>query len=178
LPENDCLGWVKFRSKLRSGELFSGLFSFACTDTVPFIVNMNITVDDLSRMDIFEGKFSWETSTLNVLHWKQMTVETSYIFKMYDYGTKGNLQNYNQSSPPIFNLSNITFPVHLFVGEYDKLADMADATQLKNDLTGSPNVTYWLYPYTHGTFLLGKNVSYMNDVFAVLEDDTVQGFTY
>ena len=44
---------------------------------------------------------------------------------------------YGQKTPPFYNLSKITFPVHLYVGKYDKLADPEDAQQLFNELTNS-----------------------------------------
>ena len=31
---------------------------------------------------------------------------------------------YGQKKPPLYDLSKITFPVHLYVGKYDKLADV------------------------------------------------------
>jgi hypothetical protein len=37
---------------------------------------------------------------------------------------------YGQKSPPVYNLSLISFPVHLYVGKYDKIADVEDATRL------------------------------------------------
>jgi len=44
---------------------------------------------------------------------------------------------YGQKTPPFYNLSKITIPVHLYVGKYDKLADPEDAQQLFNELTNS-----------------------------------------
>lgn len=37
---------------------------------------------------------------------------------------------YGQKTPPAYNLSEISFPVHLYVGKYDKIADIEDATRL------------------------------------------------
>jgi len=53
---------------------------------------------------------------------------------------------YGQKIPPFYNLSKITFPVHLYVGKYDKLADPEDAQQLFNELTNSVGkVTLFLH---------------------------------
>ena len=58
-------------------------------------------------------------------------------FKQFDYGERKNMVIYGQKTPPIFNLSNITFPVHLYVGKYDKLADTDDAKHLFEELINS-----------------------------------------
>jgi len=36
-------------------------------------------------------------------------------------------------------------------------------------MTKSPNVTYNEYPFGHASFLIAKDMSYLNDVLAVLE---------
>jgi len=54
--------------------------------------------------------------------------------------------------------------VHLYVGQYDRLADITDATYLKNALTGSPNVTFTELPFGHLTFLWGLNMSYFQEI--------------
>lgn len=41
---------------------------------------------------------------------------------------------YGTKEPPVYNLSNINFPTHLFVGQYDRLADLTDAKRLYNEL--------------------------------------------
>ena len=45
---------------------------------------------------------------------------------------------YGQKKPPLYDLSKITFPVHLYVGKYDKLADVEDASQLFTELKHPP----------------------------------------
>ena len=44
---------------------------------------------------------------------------------------------YGASKPPRYDLSKITIPVHLYVGKYDKLADVQDAKDLFSALTSS-----------------------------------------
>ena len=51
-------------------------------------------------------------------------------FKKFDYGEKKNMVIYGQKKPPLYSLSNIKFPVHLYVGKYDRLADTDDAKHL------------------------------------------------
>jgi len=57
---------------------------------------------------------------------------------MYDYGnTELNMQHYGQSTPPFYNISDITYPLNIFEGTYDTLADIQDATDLKDELIHS-----------------------------------------
>ena len=44
---------------------------------------------------------------------------------------------YGQKKPPLYDLSKITTPVHLYVGKYDNLADVEDANRLFKELTNS-----------------------------------------
>ena len=75
-------------------------------------------------MPVILGHFPSGSSTKNFVHFKQFArVEN---FREFDYGVKKNMQKYGQSSPPIYDLTKITLPVHLYVGKYDRLADVKD----------------------------------------------------
>jgi len=81
------------------------------------------------------------------------------------------MNHYNQTTPPKFDLAQINKPVHLFVGGKDELADPFDAEFTKNSLINAQNLTYNLYDnYGHASFLIGKNVSYIEDVIKVIEE--------
>jgi len=45
-------------------------------------------------------------------------------FRQFDYGRAKNLQIYNASEPPDYNLANITMPVALFYAENDWLSSI------------------------------------------------------
>jgi len=57
------------------------------------------------------------------------------VSRRNDWGTQGNLQRYNQTTPP-YLLSRMppTFPVALFSGGADYLADPIDVAGLKREL--------------------------------------------
>jgi pimeloyl-ACP methyl ester carboxylesterase len=44
---------------------------------------------------------------------------------------------YGQKTPPFYELAKITFPVHLYVGKYDRLADVDDSNRLFKELINS-----------------------------------------
>ncbi|KAG7172315.1 Lipase 3-like 1, partial [Homarus americanus] len=61
------------------------------------------------------------TSVHTILHFEQQIPAKK--FQMYDFGAIGNLEHYDQDTPPIYNLSRVTAPVGLFWGNTDWLAD-------------------------------------------------------
>jgi len=80
------------------------------------------------------------TSVKNIAHWAQ-GVRTK-AFEHYDYGTQGNMQHYNQPTPPAYNLKDFPtdLPVALFAGGTDYLADPTDVQLLINQLPKAPSV--------------------------------------
>jgi gastric triacylglycerol lipase len=160
----------------RFGSVFCTLYDWACKDFLHFFSDYNPTVDNVARMPIFMGHEPSGTSSLNMLHWRQMQLQTSYIFQLYDYGTTGNIAAYGQPIPPSLNLSAIELPVHMFVGVYDELADPQDATQTFQSLTNSVNKTFSTYPYGHMSFLWGLNESYIEEVDQIIISYTKKGY--
>lgn len=68
---------------------------------------------------------------------------------------------YGTKEPPVYNLSNINFPTHLFVGNYDRLADLTDAKRLFNEIGSKQKVNnlyntdlycpqFWTYDFRVG----------------------------
>ena len=54
-------------------------------------------------------------------------------FQMYDYGAD-NMAHYNQSTAPVYNITNVQVPVALYYGEQDWLADPTDVEYLRANL--------------------------------------------
>ncbi|XP_057334105.1 lipase 1-like [Microplitis mediator] len=75
------------------------------------------------------------TSSKNLLHFLQGII--SQTFSKYDYGKTKNLEIYNLSKPPEYNLSRVTSPVALIYSEADWYADPMDVDALSKLL---PNV--------------------------------------
>lgn len=139
-----------------------------CGLTLEALMDMDESYDNLHRINIFVGHLTGGTSTLNIRHWGQNI--RSKEFRYFDYGKIKNLFHYGSLTAPKVEVEKINVPVHLFVGQTDELADVDDVAILRQNLVKSPNVTYNLYPFGHASFLIGKNMTFMNDVFAVLND--------
>lgn len=96
------------------------------------------------------------TSIFTVTHYLQEIMSGN--FQKYDYGVKGNLEKYNSTSPPEYNLNNVTVPVALFSSENDWLAAPKDVEKLKLEL---PNNVYHKVVedpmFTHLDFVWAKD---------------------
>ena len=76
---------------------------------------------------------------------------------MYDFGSlKENMLNYNQTTPPAYNLTQIKVPVALYSGSNDWLADPIDVDVLRRTL---PNLVddYTVDIYNHMDLIWGVN---------------------
>ena len=76
------------------------------------------------------------TSTRPFVHYAQLHLTN--VFQKYDFGPEENMVRYGSENPPVYDLSKITAPVALFVGDKDDLATIADAQTLADNL---PNVS-------------------------------------
>lgn len=101
-----------------------------CTELLYAISDSNNTVNNLKRLPVVMAHFPAGTSTKNLIHYEQYIKKAE--FKQFDYGSRKNQVIYGQKTPPFYDLAKITFPVHLYVGKYDRLADIQDVNQLFN----------------------------------------------
>eukprot|EP01126_Amoeba_proteus_P007169 TRINITY_DN12550_c0_g1_i10.p2 TRINITY_DN12550_c0_g1~~TRINITY_DN12550_c0_g1_i10.p2 ORF type:complete len:113 (+),score=13.42 TRINITY_DN12550_c0_g1_i10:823-1161(+) len=90
-----------------------------------------------------------------MIHWSQGIL--SGKFARYDYGLLGNLQHYQQATPPEYEISQ--FPQNLrtvlFSGGLDGLADPADVKLLLSELPPENVTVYARADYGHLDPLLG-----------------------
>lgn len=69
-------------------------------------------------------EFNSGISAKNLIHGTQLM--TADNFQKFDYGYDGNMEAYGQEKPPIIDISKITVPIAMIVGEYDTLANHKD----------------------------------------------------
>ena len=50
-----------------------------------------------------------------------LQISKDHKFQKYDYGTHKNKEIYGTENPPVYNLTNVQFPVSLFYGTHDVL---------------------------------------------------------
>lgn len=132
------------RDGLRMNSVVCKLTPFICAGLLRALSDSNNTVNNMKRMPFIFGHFPSGSSTKNLIHYNSMLNKGE--FKMFDYGQKKNMAVYGQKIPPFYDLSKITFPVHLYVGKYDKLGDVDDAQRLYKQLINSAGkVLLFLY---------------------------------
>uniref|UniRef100_A0A8C2IZQ3 Lipase n=1 Tax=Cyprinus carpio TaxID=7962 RepID=A0A8C2IZQ3_CYPCA len=92
---------------------------------------------NMSRTPVYTTHCPAGTSVQNMVHWAQAVKSSSLM--AYDYGKAGNMAHYNQSSPPVYNVRDMTVPTALWSGGQDTLADPQDVALL---LTQIPKLVY------------------------------------
>ncbi|XP_015143902.2 lipase member M [Gallus gallus] len=97
-----------------------------------------------SRIDVYVGHYPAGTSVQNIIHWHQLSHTDR--FQAYDYGSKINMQKYNQTTPPAYEIEKISTPIAVWSGGQDKFADPKDITKLLsriNNLYYHENFPFW-----------------------------------
>jgi len=102
-----------------------------------------------------------------VIHYAQTQYTNDFI--QYDYGTDENLQRYGQKTPPFIELKNIKTPLAMFVGKQDPLSTPSANAWTKKELSQKPVYYKERDQWDHGTFSIGKDMSYLDDLFGLLK---------
>ncbi|XP_013164390.1 PREDICTED: lipase 1-like [Papilio xuthus] len=106
-----------------------------------------IAGDDIEEFEpsfvrTFFNHFPVGVSEKDLIHYAQVSLRRK--FANYDYGTEVNLQMYNLTEPPEYNLNAVTMKISLLYGVNDKLSTVEDVAILRRKL---PNVIkYVLIP--------------------------------
>jgi len=106
-------------------------------------------------MSVYWSHFPAGTSAKEIAHYAQMVRTGKDV--MYDYGSSGNMEHYNQTTPPIYNISLIpkTIPIALFSGTQDRLADPIDVKSLTQALGNKVVYNNIQDSFTHMDFTWG-----------------------
>ena len=124
--------------------------------------------NDVERSDVMGSKFPQPASWKQLMHYAQFISNGN--FAEYDYGkpTKNN-KKYGQTQAPEIDVSKISHvPVAMFVGKQDDLATPAD-TQWARDQIKTTIYYEELDNFDHGSFMLGKDMSFMDTVLKLVK---------
>ncbi|XP_052750269.1 lipase 1-like [Galleria mellonella] len=126
------------------------------TSIFPFIGNDAESYEQ-EFSNVLAGHFPQTIPTKTVCHFAQFTKRNK--FAQFDYGTAENVIRYGATTPPEYDLSNVTMKVALFVGANDYMATIEGADKIKAKL---PNVVeYEILPrkqFNHFDFIFGNRV--------------------
>jgi len=109
-----------------------------------------------SRFDVYMAHFPFGTSTNNLVHYAQ-SVNTD-LFDEFDFGYAGNMQHYNQATPPQYPLAKLIPKALLYYGELDLLADPTDVVRMLGIITTSVQATC-ITNYGHADFVWGEDAN-------------------
>jgi lysosomal acid lipase/cholesteryl ester hydrolase len=155
---------------LPSDELMKIIAKYVCgalstnpvCDSILFaLVGPNTDNLNTTRLPVYLAHTPAGTSTQNIVHFAQGV--NHQPFAMYDYGAAGNVDHYNQVTPPIYNLNTCNLPTYYFAGDQDWLADPADVQWAYNQMFTNVVCQYKLNGYNHMDFIWGQKT--VDDVY-------------
>ncbi|XP_033005086.1 putative lysosomal acid lipase/cholesteryl ester hydrolase [Lacerta agilis] len=106
-----------------------------------------------SRTDVYVSRFPDYTSVKNLIHWGQ-TAKAGQ-FRYFDYGSK-NIDIYNQTTPPLYRIEEITIPTVMWSGGQDWVLQPKEIAELR------PRITHLIHDtefpkWNHWDFIWGLN---------------------
>uniref|UniRef100_A0A8C8BD09 Partial AB-hydrolase lipase domain-containing protein n=1 Tax=Otus sunia TaxID=257818 RepID=A0A8C8BD09_9STRI len=87
-----------------------------------------------NRINVYIAQTPAGTSVQNIVHWSQV-LANYWKFQAYDWGSsKKNMEKYQQATPPLYNVEEMTVPTAAWTGGQDLLADPKDAAILLSQI--------------------------------------------
>nr|XP_048294815.1 lipase member N [Myodes glareolus]XP_048294816.1 lipase member N [Myodes glareolus] len=124
-----------------------------CSEFMSLWAGFNKKNMNMSRLDVYMSHAPTGSSIQNILHIKQLY--RSDEFRAYDWGSEAeNMKHYNQSRPPIYDLTAMKVPTAIWAGGHDVLITPRDVARILPQVT---NLRYFkLFPdWNHFDFVWG-----------------------
>ena len=135
LPHYDIISWIAHFFCDVTGNAILGEL---CENIVFLVTGINEAQLNMTMMPIYLDNLPAGSSTRPFVQYAQLHLLENE-FRKFDFGEKENMVRYGTEIPPSYDLSKITAPVALFVGDKDDLACPADVDYLVTQL---PNVIH------------------------------------
>ncbi|KAM6186086.1 lipase member N [Rhynchocyon petersi] len=128
-----------------------------CSEFMSLWAGSNKKNMNMSRMDVYMSHAPTGSSVQNLLHIKQLY--RAEEFRAYDWGSEAeNMHHYNQSRPPLYNLTAMKVPTAIWAGGQDVLVTPKDVARI---LPQIQNLSYFnlLPDWNHFDFIWGLDAS-------------------
>ncbi|XP_053307248.1 lysosomal acid lipase/cholesteryl ester hydrolase-like [Spea bombifrons] len=151
LPQTYFIRWLA--THLCTHELVDNL----CGNIFFVLCGFNEKNLNMTRVNVYSSHCPAGTSVQNMIHWGQAV--KSGELKAFDWGYKGNIAHYNQTTPPCYRVRDMKIPTALWSGGNDWLADRKDIAML---LTQVSNLVYHkeIPEWEHLDFIWGLDAPY------------------
>ena len=124
------------------------------------------SVDDLESIRVYTSHAPAGAAMGYLEHIGQ--IHLARRFQYFDYGPEENQARYNSTTPPEMDPASIrNVPIAIFNGRFDLLSDIQDVNWLAQQLS-NVLVAHNEYDYGHLTFLIGRNMTYLDDMLAII----------
>ncbi|XP_058058207.1 lipase 3-like [Anopheles bellator] len=128
MPQNKIIRYLaKYGCELTEAE------KYICENTVFVLCGFDREQYNATLMPVIFGHTPAGTSTKTVVHYAQ-EIHNEGNFQLFDYGESENQRRYGHTTPPAYNLDNISTPIALFYANNDWLAGPMDVANLFSKL--------------------------------------------
>ncbi|XP_069876545.1 lipase member N [Dipodomys merriami] len=124
-----------------------------CIEMLSLWAGFNKKNMNASRIDVYMAHAPSGSSIQNILHIKQLY--RSDEFRAYDWGSQAeNMHHYNQSRPPLYDITTMKVPTAVWAGGHDSLVTPQDVARI---LPQIKNLSYFrlLPDWNHFDFVWG-----------------------
>ncbi|KAG5195836.1 hypothetical protein JEQ12_011472 [Ovis aries] len=128
-----------------------------CSEFLSLWAGFNKKNMNMSRMDVYMSHAPTGSSIQNILHIKQLY--HSDEFRAYDWGSEAeNMRHYNQSRPPLYDLTAMKVPTAIWAGGNDILITPRDVARILPQIR---NLRYFklLPDWNHFDFIWGLDAA-------------------
>lgn len=110
-----------------------------CKSAIFYLVGYNEKQLNKTLLPVFLSHLGSGTSWKTAVHFAQ-EINAGGNFKNFDYGAYDNEKMYGSNSPPNYDLSQITLPIHLFWAQNDLLSSEKDVKKLHERLPSKTEI--------------------------------------
>mmetsp|Transcript_35515 Transcript_35515/g.54332 ORF Transcript_35515/g.54332 Transcript_35515/m.54332 type:complete len:452 (+) Transcript_35515:19-1374(+) len=147
--------------------LFNGKL---CNMIMAIFMDEDPDIDYTERYDMYMSNLPAGAGYRDLLHYGQLMHHKEDTFRRYDLDSKKkNKEKYGQDTPPEYDLSLLDFPIAVFSGSKDLLADPKDVAWTVSQFQPDNVVFNHEYYLGHMSFGIAKDMSWFEvDLMAIL----------